>query len=203
MGHDKFYAYSGRVETLPCTLRNHVFTNLNYNQADQIVCGTNEGWNEIWWFYPTADSDVNNAYVVYNHLEKIWYYGSINRTAWNDSSLREYPQAIGGYYIYDHERGTNDDLLPMNSFIASSDFDLVDGDQFILTKRIIPDVSFNGSTANAPAVTMYIKPRNFPGSPYSIQILNKLLRLLLTCIQNKYSCGLGLDRWQFRLSLRT
>jgi hypothetical protein len=167
MGHDKFYAYSGRVETLPSTLRNHVFTNLNYNQADQIICGTNEGWNEIWWFYPTANSDVNNAYVVYNHLEKIWYYGTIGRTAWNDSSLREYPQAVGGYYIYDHERGANDDLLPMTSYISSSDFDLVDGDQFILTKRIIPDINFQGSTATTPTVTMYIKPRNFPGNAYS------------------------------------
>jgi hypothetical protein len=167
MGHDKFYAYSGRVETLPSTLRNHVFTNLNYDQADQIVSGTNEGWNEIWWFYPSANSTVNDSYVVYNHLEKIWYYGSISRTAWNDSSLRQYPQAVGGYSIYDHELGTNDDLLPMTSYIASSDFDLVDGDQFILTKRIIPDVSFNGSTANNPTVTMYIKPRNFPGSAYS------------------------------------
>ena len=167
MGHDKFYAYGGRVETLPCTLRNHVFTNLNYEQADQIICGTNEGWNEIWWFYPTADSDVNDAYVIYNHLEKIWYYGTIGRTAWSDSSLREYPQAVGGYYIYDHERGTNDDTTAMTSFISSSDFDLMDGDQFLLTKRIIPDINFNGSTAAAPEVTMYIKPRNFPGNAYS------------------------------------
>jgi hypothetical protein len=167
MGHDKFYAYGGRVETLPCTLRNHVFTNLNYEQADQIICGTNEGWNEIWWFYPTANSQVNDAYVVYNHLEKIWYYGTISRTAWSDSSLREYPQAVGGYSIYDHERGTNDDVLPMTSYISSSDFDLVDGDQFILTKRIIPDISFTGSTATAPEVTMYIRPRNFPGNAYT------------------------------------
>jgi hypothetical protein len=167
MGHDKFYAYGGRVETLPCSLRNHVFTNLNYEQADQIVSGTNEGWNEIWWFYPTANSQTNDAYVVYNHLEKIWYYGTINRTAWSDSSLRDYPQAVGGYSIFDHERGTNDDVLPMTSYIASSDFDLVDGDQFILTKRIIPDINFAGSTAANPEVTMYIKPRNFPGNAYS------------------------------------
>jgi hypothetical protein len=235
MGHDKFYAYTGRVETLPCTLRNHVFTNLNYEQADQIVCGTNEGWNEIWWFYPTADSQINNAYVIYNHLEKIWYYGTIDRTAWSDSSLREYPQAVTGTYvtgsiasttltvtavsvgilqvgsvisgtgvavgttitalgtgtggigtytvnisqsvvstaitadsiIYNHEQGLNDDTTAMTSFISSSDFDLVDGDQFILTKRIIPDLSFTGSTATLPAVTMYIKPRNFPGNAYS------------------------------------
>jgi hypothetical protein len=235
MGHDKFYAYSGRVETLPCTLRNHIFQNLNYSQADQIVCGTNEGWNEIWWFYPTATSNVNDAYIVYNHLEKIWYYGSIHRTAWIDSSLRDYPQGInptvftgsilgqtltvtgitigkievgtlltgngiatgtlvtafgtgtggiGTYTIniaqniiespitsnglaYDHERGLNDNELPMQSYIASSDFDLVDGDQFILTKRIIPDISFAGSTATTPEVTMYVKPRNFPGNNYT------------------------------------
>jgi len=236
MGHDKFYAYGGRVETLPCTLRNHVFTNLNYNQADQIVSGTNEGWNEVWWFYPTADSNINNAYIIYNHLEKIWYYGTINRTAWSDSSLREYPQAVAqtlftgslnnsttltvtavtsgilqvgsvitgtgvatgtkitalgtgtggiGTYtvnisqlvvqtamvadsiIYNHEQGLDDNTTAMNSYIASSDFDLVDGDQFILTKRIIPDINFQGSTANDPEVTMFIKPRNFPGNAYT------------------------------------
>lgn len=167
MGKDKFYAYSGRVETLPSTLRNHVFTNLNYNQADQIVSGTNEGWNEIWWFYPTANSQVNDAYVVYNHLEKIWYYGTIHRTAWLDSPVREYPQAVGDYKLYNHELGTNDDQLPLLANIASSDFDLVDGDQFILTKRIIPDISFSGSTANTPTATMYIKPRNFPGNAYT------------------------------------
>ena len=234
-GHDKFYAYGGRVETLPCTIRNHIFQNLNYDQADQIVCGTNEGWNEIWWFYPTADSQVNNAYAIYNHLEKIWYYGTIDRTAWSDSSLREYPQALTATYftgaisgttltvtnsvvgilqvgsvvsgtgvavgtiitalgtgtggtgtytvnisqlvvqtamtgdsiIYNHEQGLDDNILPMNSYIASSDFDLVDGDQFILTKRIIPDINFAESTAAAPEVTMFIKPRNFPGNAYS------------------------------------
>ena len=166
MGHDKFYAYSGRVETLPCTLRNHVFENLNYDQTDQIVCGTNEGWNEIWWFYPTANSQTNNAYVIYNHLERIWYYGSIERTAWLDSPLREYPQAIGGQYLYNHEKGVNDDLVAMPASITSSDFDIGDGEQFTLVKRILPDVDFNGSTATAPQVLMTFKPRNFPGSNY-------------------------------------
>jgi hypothetical protein len=234
-GHDKFYAYGGRVETLPCSIRNHVFQNLNYNQADQIISGTNEGWNEIWWFYPTADSNVNNAYVIYNHLERIWYYGTIDRTAWSDSSLREYPQALTATYatgaisgttltisavtagslevgsvisgtgiatgtiitalgtgiggvgtytvnisqltvstlitangvIYNHEQGLNDNNLPMRSYIASSDFDLADGDQFILSNRIIPDINFAESTATLPAVTMYLKPRNFPGNAYS------------------------------------
>ena len=166
MGHDKFYAYSGRVETLPCSLRNHVFENLNYEQADQIVCGTNEGWNEIWWMYPTANSQTNNAYVIYNHLERIWYYGSIERTAWLDSPLRKFPQAVGGQYLYNHEQGVNDDLAPMPAFITSSDFDIADGEQFTLVKRILPDVDFNGSTGAAPQVLMTFKPRNFPGSNY-------------------------------------
>ena len=172
MGKDKFYAYSGRVDTLPTTLRNHVFNNINLNQVDQIVSGTNEAWNEIWWFYPTADSNNNNAYVIYNFLEQVWYYGSINRTAWLDTPLRDYGQAVEtdptDYtgIMYDQEEGTNDGLLPMESYIVSSDFDIGDGNQFTLMNRIIPDVNFEGSTAEAPEVTMTIKPHNFPGSAY-------------------------------------
>jgi hypothetical protein len=166
MGQDKFYAYSGRVETLPCTLRNFVFNNFNYNQAAQVVCGTNEGWHEIWWFYPSQNSGVNDSYVIYNYMERIWYYGSINRTAWLDTPLRQYPQAVGGNYVYNHEQGTNDDTLPMTSYVQTNDIDLVDGDQFILIKRIIPDINFEGSTATSPLVYMTMRPRNFPGSNY-------------------------------------
>ena len=172
MGHDKFYVYTGRVETLPCTLRNHVFNNLNYNAVDQIICGTNEGWNEVWWMYPTANSNVNNAYVIYNHLERIWYYGTIERTAWLDSPLRDTPQAVYAdnanelSYLYNHESGTNDDTLPMTAYIQSSDFDLMDGEQFVLTRRMIPDVNFEGSTATNPEANFVIRPRNFPGSSF-------------------------------------
>ena len=172
MGKDKFYVYTGRVETLPCTLRNHVFNNINYNQADQIICGTNEGWNEVWWMYPTANSNVNDAYIIYNHLERIWYYGTIERTAWLDSPLRDTPQAILAdttnelSYLYNHESGTNDDALPMTAYIQSSDFDLMEGDQFVLTRRMIPDVNFDGSTATNPEANFIIRPRNFPGSSF-------------------------------------
>ena len=171
MGQDKFYAYTGRVETLPCTLRNHVFNNINIAQAEQVVCGTNEQWNEIWWFYPTADSDYNNAYVVYNHLEHIWYYGTMERTAWLDTPLRHYPQAantVGGAtsgYLYSHENGVDADGSPMESYIQSSDFDLDDGDRFLLLRRMVPDLSFDGSTASTPAVVMEMQHRNFPGNP--------------------------------------
>jgi hypothetical protein len=172
MGHDKFYVYTGRVETLPCTLRNHVFENINYDQADQIISGTNEGWNEVWWMYPTANSNYNDAYVIYNHLERIWYYGTIERTAWLDNPLRDNPQAVFGdevselSYLYNHEFGTNDDTLPMTAYIQSSDFDLMEGDQLVLTRRIIPDVNFEGSTATSPEANFIIRLRNFPGSSF-------------------------------------
>ena len=170
MGQDKFYAYTGRIETLPCTLRNHVFNNINIAQAGQVICGTNEQWNEVWWFYPTLNSDYNDAYVIYNHLEKIWYYGTMERSAWLDTPLRHFPQACNTPstgttgYLYSHESGLNDDDVAMTSYIQSSDFDLDDGEQFILTRRIIPDIGFNESTADAPEVTLEIRHRNFPGS---------------------------------------
>ena len=179
MGQDKFYAYTGRVETLPCSLRNHVFTNFNYGQAEQVVCGTNEQWNEIWWFYPSGSADYNDSYVVYNHLERVWYYGTMERTAWLDTPLRELPMAAntpinsdtnpittGDGYIYDHEVGVDDDGAAMESYIQSNDFDLEDGDRFILTRRIVPDIDFSGSEIETPEVTLQIRPRNFPGSAF-------------------------------------
>ena len=180
MGQDKFYAYTGRVETLPCSLRNHVFSNFNYGQAEQVVCGTNEQWNEIWWFYPTGEADYNNAYVIYNHLERLWYYGSIERTAWLDTPLRELPvgantpvdsstdpASTGAGYIYDHEVGVDDDGAPMVSYIQSNDFDLEDGDRFMLIRRILPDIDFAGSEVQNPEAKLQIRPRNFPGSSFT------------------------------------
>jgi hypothetical protein len=180
MGQDKFYAYTGRVETLPCTLRDHVFNDINFEQSDQIICGTNEQWNEIWWFYPTENSSVNNAYVIYNYLERIWYYGYLDRTAWLDTPLRHNPQAAnttvtvngntvttGAGYLYNHEDGVDADGVAMDSYIQSSDFDLDEGDQFMLIRRILPDVNFAKSTVATPEVTLTMRPRNFPGSPFN------------------------------------
>jgi hypothetical protein len=167
MGQDKFYMYSGRVETLPCTLRNEVFNNINFEQQAQIICGTNERWNEVWWIYPTGNNTSPDSYVIYNYAEQIWYYGTIERTAWLDSPLRLYPQAINGQYLYNHEVGIDADGLPMTSYIVTSDFDIVDGDEFLLIKRMIPDINFAGSTAATPRVLLTVKPRNFPGSNYN------------------------------------
>lgn len=166
MGVDKFYMYNGRVDTLPTTLRNHVFNNINFETMTYVYAGTNQAFNEIWWFYATADSSVNNAYVVYNYKENLWYYGTMNRSAWLDSNIRQYPQAIGDQTIYNHEYGTDDDGAALVATLTSSDFDIGDGEQFMLIRRIIPDIDFTGSNAAEPTVTMTIKPRNFPGSAY-------------------------------------
>jgi hypothetical protein len=179
MGTDKFYAYDGRVQTLPCTLREYVFKDINFDQSDQIVCGTNEGFTEIWWFYPSAGSNSNDRYVIYNHLTNIWYYGNLERTAWLDVASREFPIAASTPgssstgLLYTHEVGLNDDESPLEAFCQSSDFDIGDGDQLMLTKRLIPDVSFNTSTATNPEVTFAIRSRNFPGSAYTNNALNE------------------------------
>lgn len=169
MGKNRFYIYSGRVDIIPCTLRNHIFKNFNYEQFDQVVAGTNELFGEIWWFYPTANSTTNDAYVVYNYLEKIWYYGTMERTAWLDSSLQDYPLAADPttQKIYYHENGCDADGVPITSYILSNDVDMDEGNKLVLTRRIIPDVTFNGSTGANPRVYMSLKSRDFPGAAYS------------------------------------
>ena len=158
------------MQTLPCTLRQYVFQDLNFNQVDQIVCGTNGGFTEIWWFYPSEGSTWNDRYVIFNHLENAWYYGTIVRNSWLDTAIRGNPiatrtdknSAIG--YQYEHEYGVNDDASAMTSYIGSSDFDLADGEQFMLTRRMIPDVNFNESTVAGPSVTFTMTPKRFSGS---------------------------------------
>ena len=246
MGVDKFYQYSGRVETLPCALRQFVYGNINKDQYSQIICGTNEGYNEIWWFYPSLGSNVNDTYVIYNYLEKLWYYGYMSRTAWQDSPLRQYPMGAFGVqtsYLYadttstatsitllnalaypnsgtvviDSEqitytsnsgttlggctRGANgtapathtaytsvaykipnqliwhefeiDDATgptptPIAAYIESSDFDIGDGHQFGFVWRVLPDLTFAGSsTTNLyPQVLLTLKPRQNSGTAY-------------------------------------
>jgi hypothetical protein len=256
MGVDKFYVYTGRVDTIPCTLRQYVFNDINQEQAYQIVAGTNEGYNEVWWFYPSANSPVNDRYVIYNHLEKIWYYGSINRTAWLDSPLRQYPMGaqsvqnsflavaitsaaatsltlINGFsypnsgtvvidseyisytghnsldgntlencvrgavnpvteaattaathvqysavtfltpnQVMFHENGTDDysNVTPaaIYSYVQSSDFDIGDGHNFGFVWRMLPDVTFDGSTVAAPQVNLSVRPRENSGSNYGV-----------------------------------
>jgi len=163
MGADKFYVYNGRVDTLPCPLRDYVFNNINFNALAYVYAGTVEAQSEVWWFYPTANSTTNDAYIVYNYKDNIWFYGNLNRSAWLDSHVRQYPQAVGDNILFDHETSNDADGSAMTSFITSSDFDIGDGDKFTLINRIIPDVDFSGSEGTEPTVKLTVKPRNFPG----------------------------------------
>jgi hypothetical protein len=245
MGVDKFYQYTGRVETLPSTLRQYVFEDINTDQLAQVVAGMNEGFNEVWWFYPSANSLVNNRYVIYNHLERIWYYGNLERSYWLDSPLRQYPMAAFSYQksflssaindsvtilpvvnaasypnqgvvtidfeqiyytgktstsltgctrgynsttatshiqysaltykvpnqIMNHENGNDDrstaEILPIEAYVESSDFDIGDGHNFGYVWRILPDLTFNGSNSNNPAATITVKARQNSGTAYS------------------------------------
>ena len=172
MGVDKFYMYSGRVETLYCPLRQYIFNDINMSQSFQFFSGTNEGYNEIWWYYCSSGSTTIDRYVIYNHFEKIWYYGNLARTAWLDSPLRSSPMATGynGQLIY-HESGVDDGTvnppIAIDSFCQTADFNIGDGHNYGFGYRMIPDVTFNGSTVNNPAVTLTLRPRQNPGSNYS------------------------------------
>jgi hypothetical protein len=159
MGVDKFYAYDGRVQTLNCDLRRYVFSDFNQAQAQQVFAGTNEGFNEVWWFYPSANSLSIDKYVVYNYVEKIWYYGTLARTAWLDSGLRDYPMAATySQNLVNHEQGLDDNATgtpaAINAYISSSEFDIGDGHNFGFVWRILPDLTFENSTANTPTVNM-------------------------------------------------
>ena len=172
MGRDKFYMYDGRSQTLPCDVRRFVFSDFNPLQYDQVFAGTNEAFHEIWWFYCSSDSQNVDRYVVYNYLEQTWYYGTMARTAWLDSGLREYPLAATySYNLVNHEFGTDDNETgtpaAIEASITSGQFDLDDGDRFAFIWRVMPDVTFDGSTADSPAATMSLLPLANSGSGYN------------------------------------
>jgi len=172
MGKDKFYKYDGRTQPLPCDLRKHVFTDFNTDQYTQVFGGSNEAFHEVWWFYCSGSATDIDKYIIYNYLEDIWYYGSMARSAWLDSGLRNFPLAATyNGVLVDHENGIDDNetgtTAAISSFITSAEFDLDDGHQFMLMSRVIPDVSFEGSTAGAPAVDMTFFGLGSSGSGYN------------------------------------
>jgi len=172
MGKDKFYRYDGTVMTLPCNVKRYVFNDINTEQFNQVAAGTNEGFNEVWWFYPSAGETTNDRYVVYNYQENVWYYGTLARTAWLDSGLRDRPiAATYSNNLVEHEKGNDDKqtsvTAAITASITSSEFDLDDGHSFVFISRMLPDVTFDGSSAVSPAATMTISPMSNSGSGYN------------------------------------
>jgi len=176
MGVDKFYKYDGRVQTLRCDLRQYIYGDINLAQADQFFSGTNEGFNEVWWFYCSSNSTVIDRYVVFNYVENngegAWYYGNLGRTAWLDSGILDAP--VAATYINNivfHETGVDDNATgtpaPIYAYISSAEFDIDDGDHFGFVWRMLPDITFRGSTAANPQATLTLLPMQNAGSGYN------------------------------------
>jgi hypothetical protein len=172
MGVDKFYKYDGRTQTLRCDLLRHIYQDINLAQASQVFAATNEGFNEVWWFYCSATSTAIDLYVIYNYTEDVWSYGTLARTAWLDSGLRDYPLAATySYNLVNHEQGNDDNIngtpAAISALIGSAEFDIDDGDHFGFVWRMLPDITFRGSDAASPQVTMTLIPMQNSGSGYN------------------------------------
>ena len=172
MGRDKFYKYDGRVQTQNCDLREYIFNDFNTQQIEQVFASTNEGFNEVWWFYCSADSTVVDKYAIYNYAEDIWYYGTMGRTAWLDSGILEFPLAATyTHNLVNHESGldNNETAIPtaIESYITSSETDIDDGHNFVFIRRVLPDLTFRGSTTTNPTATLSILPLMNSGSGYT------------------------------------
>lgn len=172
MGVDKFYKYDGRVQTLNCDLRKYIYQDINTTQYLQYFSGTNEGFNEVWWFYCSSGTTNIDRYVVYNYMENIWYYGTMARTAWFDAGLRDYPQAATySNNLVNHEFGNDDNVsgipVAINAYIESAEFDIQDGHNIGFVYRVLPDITFTGSTTDNPQVTMSLIPMMNSGSGYN------------------------------------
>ena len=173
MGNEKFYMYDGRVQNLVCDLRQFIFSDINFNQLEQVFAGTNEQFNEIWWFYCSANSTVVDRYAIYNYVEKAWYYGTMGRTAWIDTSVSSnVPMAVDyNRRLLFHETGVDDNAtvntLPIEAYITSAEFDIEDGHNFGFVWRVLPDVNFTGSTAESPLMNLTLLPLQNSGSGYT------------------------------------
>ena len=171
MGAEEFYVYGGTVQRIPCTVRDYVFSNFNTSQSQKVVASTNTAFSEVWWFYPSASSQENDSYVVYNYQQQLWYYGTLSRTSWLDRGVESDPiGASTDHALYFHEIGFDDGSAnppaAITSYIESSQMDIGDGDNFVFLRRMIPDMTFRNSSSETPQVTMTLKTRNFPGGNY-------------------------------------
>lgn len=172
MGYDKFYMYNGNTETMTCDLRQYIFEDFNNDQAQQVFATTVEKFNEVWWFYCSSTSTDIDRYVVYNYVEKCWYYGSMNRTAWIDASIVSYlPMSASGSQLLSQEVGYDDlstgAVVPIEAYITSAEFDIDDGDKFAFVWRMLPDITFRGSTVESPSATLTLLAMQNSGSGYN------------------------------------
>ena len=187
MGTGQFYMYNGTVSQIPCAVKEYVFSDINIYQLAKVSAASNAAFAEIWWFYPSAESNNNDKYVVFNYTENTWYYGTMARTAWQDTAVSGFPiAAANDGYLYFQEYGINDlsgnAAAPINAYIESSAIDIAEGDQFMFVSRIIPDITFRNSTTD-PLATFTLKARNYPGGSYFGTSNNEVVRTATVPVQ--------------------
>jgi len=188
MGSKEFYVYGGTVQRLPCTVLDYVFSDFNRDQIGKVYSGHNSSYGEVWWFYPSKNSTTNDRYVIYNYQEKIWYFGTLERTAWVDRGINQYPIAAStDNKLYYHEFGQDDGSTNPPSAISanveSSQMDIGDGDKFTLVRRVLPDITFRDSTNETPRVNMVVKTRNFPGVTFNETSSNQVAQSVSTPVE--------------------
>jgi hypothetical protein len=179
MGNDDFYVYTGRVQTLPCSVKDYVFSDFNNAQGEKVFAALNSSFSEVWWFYPSSGSDEIDRYVVYDYQQQLWFFGTMARTAWVDRGINDFPLAAGtDGILYQHELGLNDGQndTGLDSFIESSQIDIGDGENFSFIRRMVPDVTFTGSISDSPSVNFILQTRNAPGAAYSTTSTNGVTR---------------------------
>jgi hypothetical protein len=174
MGNGKFYSYAGNADTMRCDLRQYIFQNFNYDMSDQVFCGSNEQFNEVWWFYPSSSSTTPNKYIIYNYLEDVWIMGELERFAWVDRGVRQYPTAAGTDKLIQQEFGVDDaagaSTVAIPAYIESAEFDIDDGDHFAFVRRMLPDITFRGSTADNPSVLFTLYPMKNSGTGFGTSV---------------------------------
>ena len=181
MGENQFYVYDGRTTQIPCSVRAKIFDDLNLDQRELVTAALNSQYNEVWWFYPSINSTENDKYVVYNYEEKVWYFGTLGRTAWVDAETRSYPVAAApDNNLYNHENGnddgSNNPATAISSFIESSPMSLEAGDKYMLTNKVLPDVTFAGSTSTSPELTFEMRAYNNPGETFGEALTSDVVR---------------------------
>lgn len=178
MGTNNFYYYDGKIQPLPCTVRDYVFLDISTEDGDKVYCSADSGNNEIIWFYPSESQGGTpgqrevDKYVVYNYVEQAWYYGTMARTAWIDRTSHPNPRAVSvDGYLYDQESGFDDGSTnpasPITAYVQSSPVEIEEGNEFLFINRVIPDITFRNSTTNngdQPIVKFTIKPQDYPGA---------------------------------------
>jgi hypothetical protein len=181
MGREEFYAFNGQVQKLPCSVRSYVFNDFNEAQSEKVTAGTNGSFSEIWWFYPSANSQDINRYVIYNYEEQVWYYGELDRSVWLDRGINQFPIAASqDGYLYLQEKGLDDGsttpATAITSYIESSQMDIGDGEHFVFMRRLIPDLTFESSVSTSPTANFTLETRNFPGGQYLQSSANAVTR---------------------------